>query len=762
MNDQQDIIVQAKLVVLGDTGTGKSALIRNLSRLNHSQSSKNDLNLIVFSKSDLDQYLNCVYLKPWEHPTNHGMNKNEEELALACTLICVITVDLRSPSSANSAFSKWMQLKETFMPDAFLIIVGTFLDSMTLRRININEICKACSLKDALYLEVSNTSEITNMSLLKELIARKIIYTLKLGEKIRLSSSNSSSNPALVHEEILDDDFISREEKSNIDENLNPKKLSNLHIPFLEPEILYSSIGSIFTSSIGTNIWTGTTNVSTSNEHTLAYSTTGNVTDGNKGILNPSSPNMSEIGKRISDYIDMISSTIDESDPSYSSPPPALGDGMPILSPMTFTDSEDTLHNTNNNNNDFYQDIEQLKHIFEVIGFTPSTKALTQMQITVDNPNHTLSPNPSQYQQQHQYQYPPAPDTSRPRPPLSMKDTLPPSPPTPMPIHIPMHIPISIPISTQHPHGLGQGPGPMIPSTNLSSEISSNIAIHTHSHVHTTRKPHSTPNHDNKPNNKHKSPAASPSPAVPVSVPVHVLTQLHTQLHTHINVQPNQQSRTTQMHSHSNHSHRGEKPLKMRIKLLDGSFSDLHVYTSIDVEPQVDSFLKQHGMERDNSNAKGKIIENIHRMMSASTDVHKSKTGRQSNNSNVHGGGVTSNLKRIEETNEDTDADSNSSVASSSYSTNPSISSSVASAVSKPIKPSPMAGSLRAKKKRKVRVVLPGKEKDRESGAGGSVVEVVVEAGDDILALTVQMAERYDLTQDFQKKVFDVLVSACC
>lgn len=181
--------LQAKCVVLGDTRTGKSSLIKNIRECDSvaksptkSSKSQDKLNFTVieFTNDELDcaDEKSSVFVKAWKYPSS-GMDKYEEELACRGALICIVTVDLRSPETANSAFNKWISMKEAHMGEAFLFVIGTFLDQSIHRRIEIEEICKACAQKDAIYLEVSNADG-ANIALLRRLLAQRINYMLQV------------------------------------------------------------------------------------------------------------------------------------------------------------------------------------------------------------------------------------------------------------------------------------------------------------------------------------------------------------------------------------------------------------------------------------------------------------------------------------------------------------------------------------------------------------------------------------------------------
>jgi hypothetical protein len=129
---------------------GKSSLIAALAEANRESSASLGGNAgpqdhdgdqtedVIFSSmdvpaADLQGTQVPLRLKIWEYSSH--LTKEETELVLRGALFCVITFDLRSPESANSAFNNWLVLKETFMLEAFLFVVGTHVDHPTSRRV---------------------------------------------------------------------------------------------------------------------------------------------------------------------------------------------------------------------------------------------------------------------------------------------------------------------------------------------------------------------------------------------------------------------------------------------------------------------------------------------------------------------------------------------------------------------------------------------------------------------------------------------------
>lgn len=238
-----------------------------------------------------------VFLKVWEH--FNGIHEEEEAMAFHGALFCIVTVDLRYPESANNAFNSWIPLKTKHMPDAFLFVIGTHVDLAVHRRVDITEICKACSQKDAIYLEVSSFDG-TNLQLLRRLVSQRISYMLKVRQMLRVNSEQSPptalltaasiTTPLVIGTNVNADGVITtqtdvttnkttegdnNENNTNINNNnssseLNPDGKSDvnsmlnrinsmemLHTPFLDQDIVCDSVGSILASSLGIEYWPG-------------------------------------------------------------------------------------------------------------------------------------------------------------------------------------------------------------------------------------------------------------------------------------------------------------------------------------------------------------------------------------------------------------------------------------------------------------------------------------------------------------------------
>jgi hypothetical protein len=339
---QSDIeSLQAKIVVLGDPRTGKSSLVRALDpyskniisqpatspQRGHSSPIEptTSFTVIEIPSNELDAVAN-VFLKFWEYTNTTG--PREHEVAFPGALFCIITFDLRVPETANTAFNKWLSMKETYMPESFLFMIGTFLDSSSQRRVEISEICKACAQKEAIYLEVSNLDG-SNINLLRRLICQRLNQMLKIREEqknasslLGRSSSSLSANETKGAGNENGNPSYSEESKA-----LPPTELviESITPSLLEKNILSHSIGGIYTSTFyattSENEWMG---------------------------FERENQNLMHVGKRISNYIDQVSHGI-------QLPPPA-DDYRPASStPISSTALSEP-------------DADEVRHLFDLMG----------------------------------------------------------------------------------------------------------------------------------------------------------------------------------------------------------------------------------------------------------------------------------------------------------------------------------------------------------------------------------------------------------
>lgn len=388
MSKENDIeSLQAKIVVLGDSRTGKSSLIRSLDpyskNINQANSNgeQTSFTVIEIPSNELDAVAN-VFLKFWEY-TGGG---REQEIAFPGALFCIITLDMRAPETANSAFNKWMNIKESQMSESFLIVVGTFLDFATQRRVEISEICKACAQKEAIYIEVSNLDG-SNINLLRRLICQRLNQMLKIREdqkhaaslvgrsltsnEIKNITTNDPNNPA-----------FSEESKTLPSTDLI---IDSISPALLEKNILSHNIGGIYTSTFyatsSDNEWIG---------------------------FDRESQNLMHVGKRITNFIDTI--CVGLQIPSL--PPEDYRPPSPSSSTSGSIHHNHHHHHHNHSNyhsnNSFKTttlnepDADEVRHLFELMGLPlpqslqkrqnenkPQKKATIKMKIRLPDGNQT-------------------------------------------------------------------------------------------------------------------------------------------------------------------------------------------------------------------------------------------------------------------------------------------------------------------------------------------------------------------------------------
>lgn len=370
--------LMAKLIILGDPRTGKSRLVNSLDSRGaggggkyrdgsggSSSSSANDagggggggggggddnlFSVVEFPAHELESTTSDVYLKMWEHTKD--LSVSEQELVFRGALFCIITLDLRYPDTAKSAFSKWLQLKEAQMPESFLFVVGTFLDQSISRRVEIAELCKLCAQRDAVYLEVSNLDG-SNISLLRRLIAQRINYMLRVRETVArqalpdLSGHDDLVDDALDDSTADDHDGADESKRANnvfhIGSTAAERRESALKTPFLEQEIVCDSVGSILASCLGTEFWPG---------------------------YEQEEENLKQIGEHINDYVHRLAA-----DPA-SAPSTPLEHILHSTAPALAATSQQ--HAASFAASPKEADMEELKRVFEVMGFQVPPSLLT-------------------------------------------------------------------------------------------------------------------------------------------------------------------------------------------------------------------------------------------------------------------------------------------------------------------------------------------------------------------------------------------------
>ena len=263
-------VFQGKVIVLGDVRTGKSSLVKSLQPAvsNQKKTYSNTDTVDVFSVIEMGpqelKFAGNVLLKVCEY------SGRDDPIVFEGALIVIITIDLRSSDSAYSAFSRWTALRDEFMKESFLFVVGTFLDATIERRVEVQEIIKACNQSGpSHYVEVSNTDG-TNISLFRAYIAHTVAEMLRGREALFDAIDNSEHEN---HEEFFKIDpsassDLTTESEQNKNGDASAGKLEEkldivypVHAPFLEQNIQLGSVGTVLASSLGTEYWPGYENM---------------------------------------------------------------------------------------------------------------------------------------------------------------------------------------------------------------------------------------------------------------------------------------------------------------------------------------------------------------------------------------------------------------------------------------------------------------------------------------------------------------------
>jgi len=307
---------------LGDRQTGKSSLIRSLDPQCREVSQSGDsaqsreqntgttsFTVVEIPPEELDGATTSVFLKFWEFK---GKGAQEEKIAFPGALFCIITLDMRAPETANSAFNKWVAIKEAHMPEAFLFVVGTFLDDASQRRVEVAEVCKACAQKEAIYIEVSNLDG-SNIVLLKRLLCQRLNHMLQIREELSRPGREGSAQ--------TEDDFLSSEEGKHGGagslaggSNFTTKDITPA---ILDQNILSNSVGNILSSALSVEKWQG-------------FETEQN--------------NLREVGTKISAFIDELSDGIREAPPPPDPTRHGTLAGGSLHTALTEPDAEEVRH----------------------------------------------------------------------------------------------------------------------------------------------------------------------------------------------------------------------------------------------------------------------------------------------------------------------------------------------------------------------------------------------------------------------------------
>lgn len=205
-----------------------------------------------------------VLLKVWEnsiHSKGPQFSRQDEEMACQGSLFCIITFDIRDPATAESVFSKWVPIKEKLLPESFLFVIGSFSDQIANRLVDMKQMCKACALKEAIYLEVSNY-EGNNIELLRELLADRISFLLKQRES--LLRDDDDNDDGLEGDE-FEDHLHPHSERNDRWDGVHEGKgseeieedIARRSSPRSNRNVVCASVGSILSSCLDTSRWDG-------------------------------------------------------------------------------------------------------------------------------------------------------------------------------------------------------------------------------------------------------------------------------------------------------------------------------------------------------------------------------------------------------------------------------------------------------------------------------------------------------------------------
>jgi GTPase SAR1 family protein len=250
MEDQPAL--HAKAVILGDKSTGKSSLVQSFHPNYYQQQGnvEDRFNIVDIKANELNNSDMNVTLKVWE------FEGKIDQIAFQGSLFCVITVDIRNNHSVESCFTKWMELKQKYMDECFLIVVGCFLDKSIARSVEIKDICRRCAECDAVYVEISNKDG-TNVNLLRRIICSRIDHVRNIRREFMERDEDFEGASEIPSDIAKIAKNVSSKSHYSSDVNVST---APIEAPFLEKDILPTSVGSILASSIGTEYWPGMVN----------------------------------------------------------------------------------------------------------------------------------------------------------------------------------------------------------------------------------------------------------------------------------------------------------------------------------------------------------------------------------------------------------------------------------------------------------------------------------------------------------------------
>lgn len=262
------------LVLLGDEGTGKTIIHRNLQLYNPEKINDNyEMDEIQFSRDDIinafatDQQLYDSFddknhvrirVKEMNKVDIQGYDKSIAQM-YSETLFTVITLNLMDRTTANTAFNHYMAFRDKYMPHSYTFVLGTHTSSseeyLALhRQVDFNAITKACAQKDSIYHEVSvfPNEKIEEYAIIRKIMSqqigfliksRKVINLYQFIDKRRTPTENNMEATGMGYQ----DNLQSIEDSKGRNYDLVPRKVC-------------SSTGRIHKSVLDINMWKGLDN----------------------------------------------------------------------------------------------------------------------------------------------------------------------------------------------------------------------------------------------------------------------------------------------------------------------------------------------------------------------------------------------------------------------------------------------------------------------------------------------------------------------